>query len=324
MLSVFKKNDFQPALDSEEGKFFAEGAAAADRVAAAAKQSNGLTSEVQSDTVQAGQAKNMARSKYIQKHDDADFGYRIISQLTSAQYKRRKELGQYACDLSSGNAGGGVVLADYRELDKKRNTLTERSTYDNSPVPNTGGNAGVQLVGSRSSQQQGGSPISGVRIDGRSERHTSGSADSGVPTRQGVKKDTGNSGVSSLITIYEKSDLPAYVKKSIQAGRLLYKRRGLSPDTLASLQLAGKVSKETLIENVSQFRKQVKVFKERNKIHYSLRNVSERQTIVDMRNALPYEVEHNEYFAKGKRSNETGARHKKDCRIGESVGRGVV
>jgi hypothetical protein len=30
---------------------------------------------------------------------------------------------------------------------------------------------------------------------------------------------------------------------------------------------------------------------------HSLRSVSERQTIVDMLNSLPYEVEHNEYFA---------------------------
>ena len=254
MLSVFKKNDFQPAPDSEEGKFFAEwqevqdelahlfaegAAAAADRVATAAKKSNVLTSEVQSDTVQAGQAKNMARSKYmeyfpashkngdthywctmwaksplvasgqyrvveyrgkyyeIQKHDDADFGYRIIDQLTAAQYKKRKDQYDYANEISAVDARGESISEIVGSIDSSNELVKELGFDDSSSMRNPQGNENILSMGGQAHTGRGTDTIPRIRTRGRSERHTSGSADSEVPTRQGVKEDTGNSGVSS-------------------------------------------------------------------------------------------------------------------------------
>ena len=47
-----------------------------------------------------------------------------------------------------------------------------------------------------------------------------------------------------LITIYEKSSLPDYIEKTANKGRILHIREGLPANKLASLQLAGKISKE--------------------------------------------------------------------------------
>ena len=72
-----------------------------------------------------------------------------------------------------------------------------------------------------------------------------------------------------LITIYEKNSLPDYIEKTVDKGRIMHIKNGISSDTLASLQLAGNISKEILKKNVAQFNKKVKEFKEQNKIYYS-------------------------------------------------------
>ena len=73
----------------------------------------------------------------------------------------------------------------------------------------------------------------------------------------------------ALLTIYEKSSLPEYVGMTAEKGRVLHIRNGVSHETVASLQLAGTESQETLKRNVAQFRKIVNAFKEKNKINYS-------------------------------------------------------
>ncbi|MBP3634065.1 MAG: hypothetical protein J6J43_05790 [Oscillospiraceae bacterium] len=72
-----------------------------------------------------------------------------------------------------------------------------------------------------------------------------------------------------LITVYEKTGLPDYVKNTLEKGRILHIKEGLSADTQASLQLAGGISEEVLKQNVAQFNKKIKAFKEKNKINYS-------------------------------------------------------
>ena len=49
-------------------------------------------------------------------------------------------------------------------------------------------------------------------------------------------------------------------------------KNGVSSDTLASLQLAGNISEETLKKNVARFNKKIKDFKAKNKIFYSERS----------------------------------------------------
>jgi hypothetical protein len=49
-----------------------------------------------------------------------------------------------------------------------------------------------------------------------------------------------------LITIYEKDSLPDYIEKTVNKGRIMHIKNGISSDTLASLQLAGNISEETL------------------------------------------------------------------------------
>ena len=73
-----------------------------------------------------------------------------------------------------------------------------------------------------------------------------------------------------LITVYEKRSLPDYVEKTLKKGRVLHIKKGLSPDTQASLQLAGGISEEVLKKNLAQFNKKVKAFKEEKKIDYSV------------------------------------------------------
>ena len=77
-----------------------------------------------------------------------------------------------------------------------------------------------------------------------------------------------------LITIYEKSSLPDYIEKTANKGRILHIREGLPADKLASLQLAGKISKETLTKNVARFNKKVKEFKADRGILYSDRDTA--------------------------------------------------
>lgn len=74
-----------------------------------------------------------------------------------------------------------------------------------------------------------------------------------------------------LITIYEKNSLPDYIGKTMNKGRIMHIKNGVSSDTLASLQLAGNISEETLRKNVARFNKKVKDFKAKNKIFYSER-----------------------------------------------------
>ena len=75
-----------------------------------------------------------------------------------------------------------------------------------------------------------------------------------------------------LITIYEKSGLPYYIEQTTKKNRLLHIRNGVSPETVASLQLAGTESEETLKKNVARFNKKVKEFREKNKINYQDRS----------------------------------------------------
>ena len=79
-----------------------------------------------------------------------------------------------------------------------------------------------------------------------------------------------------LITVYEKSSLPEYVKKTLEKGRVLHIKEGLSSDKLSSLQLAGSVSDEVLKRNLAQFVKKVNRFKIENKINYSVSNPAEQ------------------------------------------------
>ena len=60
----------------------------------------------------------------------------------------------------------------------------------------------------------------------------------------------------------KKNRLPDYIEKTVDKGRIMHIKNGISSDTLASLQLAGNISKETLKKNVARFNKKVKDFKE--------------------------------------------------------------
>lgn len=99
-----------------------------------------------------------------------------------------------------------------------------------------------------------------------------------------------------LITIYEKSSLPDYIEKTVDKGRVMHIKNGVSSDTLASLQLAGNISKETLNKGVSRFNKKVNAFKEKNKINYSTQetdSISNRHLLANafegiFRNSVEY------------------------------------
>ena len=79
-----------------------------------------------------------------------------------------------------------------------------------------------------------------------------------------------------LITIYEKSSLPEYIGLTAEKERVLHIRKGNPSDKLASLQLTGKISDESLEKNIARFNKKVKAFKEANKIQYSDRDSSRK------------------------------------------------
>ena len=99
-----------------------------------------------------------------------------------------------------------------------------------------------------------------------------------------------------LITVYEKSSLPEYVGMTAEKGRVLHIRNGVSHETVASLQLAGTESQETLKRNVAQFRKIVNAFKEKNKINYSFRDTRGREL----------SAQQQEYFKDSKIRDEQG------------------
>ena len=73
-----------------------------------------------------------------------------------------------------------------------------------------------------------------------------------------------------LITVYEKTGLPEYVKSTLEKGRVLHIKEGLSTDTQASLQLAGAISTETLRNNLALFKIKIRSFREKNGIDYKL------------------------------------------------------
>ncbi len=71
-----------------------------------------------------------------------------------------------------------------------------------------------------------------------------------------------------LLTIYEKNSLSDYIEKTRNESRILHIKKGVSEDALADFQLVGNVSKETLNNNIRNFNKKVKAFKEKYKINY--------------------------------------------------------
>jgi hypothetical protein len=154
MLSVFKENDFQPAPDSEEGKFFAEwtevqdelahlfaegAAAAADRVATAAKQSDSaLTKE--NTPAEAG-VKNMYRGKLSDGTSVYETGYTMTEQESQekisnslrsvSEHQAFAEILDAVPELSK-NKDFSKYVAEYKsllsELDAKHKRLDELNT----------------------------------------------------------------------------------------------------------------------------------------------------------------------------------------------------
>lgn len=98
-----------------------------------------------------------------------------------------------------------------------------------------------------------------------------------------------------LITIYEKRDLADYVGKTAKSKRVLYINEKAPAETVANLQLVGTVSTDTLNNNIRNFNKKVKAFKEKNKINYQRKH---SHNIVPGRNDVVAELLRLKYIKK--------------------------
>ncbi len=315
MLSVFKENDFQPAPDSEEGKFFAEwqevqdelahlfaegAAAAADRVATAAKKSDStLTKE--NTPAEAG-AKHSFRGyaadgrgmyegnfpKGTPKQAKADVILRYIQNVWSkkpirlivkdgvndriihAKFDPEYDEGGSNTDASKlmgGNRHGSAA--------EKRVTLDLADDY-------------YQLLSdAQYNYSKGEEGKTADTHNGVFQWHyfindiyfsEHGTAEY-IPYRVSinVKERSDGNFVYSFSAEKQNGASPRQTLHAAVSGKDAAKRNSVSIDSISNPSEKSNPSDE--------------------KISNSLRSVSERQTIVDMLNSLPYEVEHNEYFA---------------------------
>lgn len=125
-----------------------------------------------------------------------------------------------------------------------------------------------------------------------------------------------------LLTIYEKSSLPEYVGLTAEKGRILHIKNGVSKETVASLQLAGTESSETLKKNVTQFNKKVKDFKLQKKILYSNRDSDIYSRVLDMQQEvgrLQRSIEELEKSAEFKAANDKLSEAIRSDKIAEGV-----
>ncbi len=143
-----------------------------------------------SDLVQSGDygvVEFVGRYYEIQKHDDADFGYRIISQLSKDQYKRRKGKGLYEYELSAEIKDGGNIPEGSSIFDQKHETISERSIDNQSSVRYGSADGSVHGLGVQSHSEDGKYSLRRDRSDVRSQRRTQGSADPNAQGGQTVK-----------------------------------------------------------------------------------------------------------------------------------------
>ena len=118
-----------------------------------------------------------------------------------------------------------------------------------------------------------------------------------------------------LFTIYEKSNLPEYIKLTADKKRVLYIKKGTSRETVASLQLAGTESQEILNKNIAEFKKKVKAFKEKNKIYYSTTEsepISNRTLLANALESLAHHEVEKKYLREYKEAIETIEKAEKD------------
>lgn len=317
MLNIFKKEGFHSKPETEEGKLFAEWteyhdqltrlfseavADAADRSAQAARRTDAKKSaDNTTDEVFDGSQpmRNMLRSDFDSFEDDSEL--------------RKTHFGEQLADWRE-NAGrsGGSYNGQYFDLGETPASLMKHGAskaalvmYDDCLVKITGGKHDTALTEISKIPQELSDPI----LLFRGSVSNSFVAVTEIKTKQGheaivavhINKRHGRNVINKIASLYSKVSndgrdvLNSYVMNQIGEGNLIDVSTKKAPKwfTTRGLQLPKVV--QTIIDANNSISNHEQKSQEEIKKN-SLRNVTERQTIVEMLRTMNTEVEHNKYF----------------------------